>query len=151
MADINQLHPRLKAAYENAKAEFIRDNPNGPRPMLTFTYRSKEVQNALYIQGRAPVATVNSIRKAIGLPVISIAEAGRKVTNAKGGQSAHNFLPARAFDVGFVKPDGKMDWSEAPFRKFAPYVLKHTGITWGGHFRTMLDLPHFEVTEWKTL
>lgn len=137
MPDINQLTPALKKAYEEAKAEYIRDYPNQPRPILTCTYRSKEEQNRLYAQGRtAP---------------------GAKVTQAKGGQSPHNYLPAMAFDVSFTRDGGKtLIWDAIHYHRFAPYVTKHAGIRWGGDWdgdgqtidEKFVDLPHFEVRGW---
>lgn len=150
MPDINQLHPTLKKAYENAKAEYIRDYPNLPRPMLTFTHRSKAVQDALYLQGRATLAVINAARKAVGLYLLGAKEAAKRVTNAKGGQSPHNFLPALALDVAFVKADGKtLDWNHVHFHRFAPYMTKHAGIEWGGTWKTMVDLPHFQLRNWR--
>lgn len=150
MADINQLHSILQHAYTEAKAEYIRDNPKLPKPLLSFTYRSPAVQNAFYAQGRLSREAINALRKPLGLYLLGPIEAARRVTNAKGGQSPHNYLPAMAFDVAFQKPDGALDWNEAHFKRFAPYVLKHEGITWGGDFHNFKDLPHFEVTGWKS-
>ncbi|GAB3303772.1 M15 family metallopeptidase [Hymenobacter tenuis] len=150
MADINQLHSLLFAAYTEAKAEYIKAHPKLPKPMLTFTYRSPAVQNAFYAQGRLSREAINALRQAQGLYLLGPVEASRKVTNAKGGQSPHNYLPAMAFDIGFAKADGVMDWSEAHFHRFAPFVLKHHGITWGGNFHSFKDLPHFEITGWKS-
>ncbi|GAA4393658.1 M15 family metallopeptidase [Hymenobacter koreensis] len=148
--DINQLHPTLKKAYENAKAEYLRDHPTQPRPRLTFTHRSAAVQNAFFAQGRMTPAQVNLLRKAAGLPAIGAAEAGRRITNAKGGQSPHNYLPALALDVAFVKADGKtLDWSLIHFQRFAPYMTKHAGIEWGGAWPNFPDAPHFQLRNWR--
>lgn len=150
MADINQLHPTLKHAYTEAKAEFMRDFPGLPRPILVFTHRSNAVQNALFMQGRASLEVINAARKPLGLYKLSAAEAARKVTNARGGQSPHNYLPALAFDVAFTRDEGAtVLWTESLYPKFAPYVLKHAGIEWGGAWTTFRDLPHFQVKNWK--
>ncbi|GAB2958895.1 hypothetical protein GCM10027048_27560 [Hymenobacter coalescens] len=157
MPDINQLHPLLHKAYTEAKAEYMRDYPHQPRPILTSTHRSKAEQNALYAQGREPLATINQLRKIAGLRPIGAVEARRKVTNARGGQSAHNYLPAMAFDVAFTKDDGKsLIWDHIHFHRFAPYVTKHVGIRWGGDWdgdgkssdEKFIDLPHYEVRGW---
>ncbi|TGE05541.1 M15 family metallopeptidase [Hymenobacter fodinae] len=150
MADINQLHSLLQHAYTEAKAQFIKDNPTLPKPLLSFTYRSPAVQNAFYAQGREPLAKVNALRKPLNLYLLGPVEGKRKVTNAKGGQSPHNYLPAMAFDVAFDKGNGVLDWSESLFKKFAAYVLRYPGITWGGNFHSFKDLPHFEVTGWAS-
>ncbi|RYF78448.1 MAG: hypothetical protein EOO39_01405 [Cytophagaceae bacterium] len=119
------LHPRLVEAYLDTKERWIKLHPDGPNVVLTCTYRSNEEQAALYAKGRtAP---------------------GKRVTNAKPGSSNHNKYPSHAFDVGFLKGK-KMDWTETPFRAFAKLLLEHhPDITWGGRFKSLVDLPHFEI------
>jgi peptidoglycan LD-endopeptidase CwlK len=78
-----------------------------------------------------------------------------KVTNAKGGQSIHNY--GLAFDFCLVKGkntiwdvakdydgDKKADWMEVV------EYLKSLGYKWGGDFRSISDKPHFEKTFGKT-
>lgn len=67
-----------------------------------------------------------------------------KVTNAKGGQSLHNYGLA----IDLVEMDGVKneicDW------KFDMATLKTIadkhGIEWGGSWRTFKDYPHFQIT-----
>lgn len=94
-------------------------------------YRSFAEQNKLYSRGRS-------------LP-------GPKVTNAKGGYSMHNF--GLAFDICLIingkeaswdtirdyDEDGKADWMEVV------EYLKGKGFKWGGDWKTLKDMPHFEV------
>lgn len=127
---LSDLHPHLADAFTKAKEVWATMYPDAPIPIISCTYRSKEEQNSLYAQGRT--------------------KKGAKVTNAKGGQSPHNYLPALAFDVAFDNK-GKTDWSEKWFRQFAPLVLDAAGITWGGHFKSFTDLPHFEMKNWRAL
>lgn len=74
-----------------------------------------------------------------------------KVTNAKGGQSIHNY--GLAFDfcladggrtiwdtVKDFDNDKVADWMEVV------KVFKAAGYTWGGDFRSITDRPHFEKT-----
>lgn len=87
-------------------------------------YRSVAEQNALYAQGRtAP---------------------GNVVTNARGGQSNHNFGVA----VDFFLYDGsitKAKWSvDADFRKVVA-AMKKQGFDWGGDWTSFYDAPHFEL------
>lgn len=127
----SDLHPALNAAYQAAKAKWIEAHPEGPTVVLTCTYRSNEEQAKLYAQGR----TAN----------------GPKVTNALPGHSAHNFYPARAFDIGFIRGK-KMDWTNELFNEFATILLAQSkNVTWGGHFKSIMDRPHFEITGWKSL
>lgn len=82
-----------------------------------------------------------------------------KVTNAKGGQSIHNY--GLAFDFCLVDGkttiwdvakdfdrDAKADWLEVV------KVFKDAGYVWGGDFRSFKDAPHFEKTfgmDWHKL
>ena len=74
-----------------------------------------------------------------------------KVTNAKGGQSIHNY--GLAFDFCLIEgkktiwdvakdfdSDKRPDWAEVV------EVFKKAGYTWGGDFRSFKDAPHFEKT-----
>lgn len=74
-----------------------------------------------------------------------------KVTNAKGGQSIHNY--GLAFDfcladggrtiwdtVKDFDKDKVADWMEVV------KVFKAAGYVWGGDFRSIVDKPHFEKT-----
>jgi peptidoglycan L-alanyl-D-glutamate endopeptidase CwlK len=125
---IEDAHVILQKQYNSAKAAFEKQH-EGVKVFLTATYRSKEEQDVLYAQGRTTK--------------------GQKVTNAKGGQSAHNFKPSMAIDVAF-DVNGKTDWSDKWFILFAPY-MKNPNITWGGNFKSIPDKPHYEVTGWKEL
>jgi len=81
---------------------------------------------------------------------------GKKVTNAKAGQSIHNY--GLAVDICLMI-DGKTaswdtakdcdndkvaDWYEC-VKIFAKY-----GWEWGGNWKTFKDLPHFEKKSIKT-
>lgn len=82
---------------------------------------------------------------------------GRKVTNAKGGDSYHNYglavdivelldkdkngtFEAASWDVNFDADfDGKADWIEVV------EIFKRYGWEWGGNWR-FADKPHFQKT-----
>ena len=89
--------------------------------LVTSTYRDNESQNALYAQGRT--------------------KAGRIVTNAKAGQSFHNYR--LAFDVVPIV-NGKPQWND--FRTFQKIgaIGKSIGLDWAGDWRTFKDLAHFQ-------
>lgn len=122
------LHSELVSAYELACTKYNELYPNDPKPFLTYTHRTNEEQNKLYAQGRT--------------------EKGKIVTNAKGGESPHNFLPSFAFDIAFIS--GKtLSWDKKHFKKFADIIKEiSTGIEWGGDWR-FVDVPHFELKAWK--
>lgn len=126
------LHPMLVEIYNKTEAEFANKYPNAPQPFITCTYRSNEEQNALYAIGRTAT--------------------GRKVTNAKAGQSPHNFKPSRAFDIAFIGLDKKLDWSPELFRNFAAIgKAQSDALQWGGDFKSIPDAPHFELKGWKEI
>lgn len=70
-----------------------------------------------------------------------------KVTNARGGQSNHNF--GIALDVGLFK-DGKYltganRTEEKAYTDFAGLVKSRVkGIDWGGDWKSFKDQPHYE-------
>ncbi|HRE77117.1 MAG TPA: M15 family metallopeptidase [Flavobacterium sp.] len=85
---------------------------------------------------------------------------GKKVTNAKGGQSVHNY--GFAVDIVLIidgktaswdvakdwDDDKKADWMECV------EIFKNNGWAWGGDWKNFKDLPHFEkkgFNDWKQL
>jgi len=78
-----------------------------------------------------------------------------KVTNAKAGQSMHNY--GLAFDFCLVQ-GGKTIWDTAKDfdgDKVADWMevvklFKDNGYKWGGDFRSISDKPHFEKTFGRT-
>jgi len=72
---------------------------------------------------------------------------GNKVTNAKGGQSPHNF--GLAVDMVPIK-DGKAWWS-APDSLWKQYAdtAKSIGLVAGYYFNSIHDAPHVETPDWK--
>jgi LysM repeat protein len=95
----------------------------GLRLAVTQGLRTWHRQDALFAQGRtAP---------------------GEIVTNARGGQSYHNF--GLAFDVVVLNDQGRMVWDPAhPGWRMAAETGKQLGLAWGGDWRSFRDLPHFE-------
>jgi peptidoglycan L-alanyl-D-glutamate endopeptidase CwlK len=68
---------------------------------------------------------------------------GPKVTNAKGGQSNHNF--GIAWDIGLFK-SGTYVTDDNPYIKLAPLVLPQIDdLEWGGNWITFPDYPHYQL------
>jgi peptidoglycan LD-endopeptidase CwlK len=88
---------------------------------VTSGTRTFDEQNELWAQGRS--------------------KPGKVVTNAKGGQSNHNF--GIAFDVTLFK-DGAPVY-ESSIYKFIGTLGKSLGLTWGGDWKFQ-DEPHFQLT-----
>jgi len=78
-----------------------------------------------------------------------------KVTNARGGQSNHNF--GIAWDVGiFVNGNyytGKNKREEQAYINLSELVMPTLGnlLTWGGNWKNLVDRPHYEVTTNKSI
>lgn len=135
--DIKFCIPALQEVWNKASKEFMDTYPNLAKPMLTCTYRSNEEQAQLY---NYPWDGIDNNKNG------KIDEPGEKVTNAKAGQSYHNHSPARAFDVGFKKASGVLDWNLDLFHKFASIAKKyHPNLGWGGDWKKFKDYPHFEI------
>jgi len=97
--------------------------------LVTSTYRDNESQDALYAQGRtAP---------------------GNIVTNAKGGQSYHNFRCA--IDV-VPLVNGKPVWDgKDPIWVKVGSLGKQAGLEWAGEWKSFKELAHFQYTGGLTL
>ena len=98
---------------------------------ITLAYRSYEEQDALYAKGRDGEGKV--------------IDASKVVTNAKGGQSYHNF--GLAFDLTVYDKNGKKDWSkDSDAWKKVIAEGKRQGFDAGAEWIDFPDLPHFEKT-----
>ncbi len=90
--------------------------------------RTFEEQNELYKKGRDDEGKTVDKKKII--------------TNAKGGQSYHNF--GLAIDVVEIK-EGKALWKNENWELIGK-VGKECGFGWGGDWSGFVDKPHFEYT-----
>lgn len=147
LSRINFLHPAIRQEVLNA---FMHINKKlyGKNIRLRFScsLRTFKEQDVLYALGRT--------------------QHGKKVTNAKAGQSMHNY--GLAFDIVILidkngdgvyetaswdtksddDKDGMPDWMEAVT------YFKKLGWVWGGDWKSFQDYPHFEKTfghNWKSL
>lgn len=139
---IKLLHPKVRQEVLNA---YMHINEKllgkGVRLRFAYTLRTIEEQDALYKQRP-------------------------KVTNAKGGQSIHNY--GLAFDIVLLYDrDGNGTFESASWNmkedfdkdKIADWMevtgyFMSLGWTWGGSWKSFPDAPHFEKTfghTWKTL
>jgi peptidoglycan L-alanyl-D-glutamate endopeptidase CwlK len=99
---------------------------------ITHTLRTITEQDALYAQGRT--------------------KPGKKITNAKGGQSFHNY--GMAFDICLIIDGKEASWDmlkdfdgdkEADWMEIVHIAKKH-GWEWGGDWTKFKDYPHFQKT-----
>lgn len=117
---INKLHPQMRA---NAMRFIGAASVAGFDIMVTSTLRTFAQQDELYSYGRS------GANKSKG-----------KVTNAKGGQSYHNY--GLAMDVVPIV-NGKADWN-ADWQRLGA-IGKAQGLEWGGDFKSFIDRPHFQM------
>lgn len=139
---IADLHPKLREEALEIYKEICEALTGRALCRFAFTLRTIEQQDALYAQGRT--------------------KPGKIVTNAKGGQSMHNY--GLAIDIVLLidkdkngsyesaswetnvdfDGDGKADWQEVV------KVFKSYGWEWGGEWK-FVDMPHFQKTFGKSL
>jgi hypothetical protein len=120
------VHPGLAA---RARAMLALCSQREVPLLITQGLRTWQEQDRLYAIGR----TTDPI--------------GKKyvVTNAKGGQSYHNF--GLAFDIVVLDSLGKADWDSSHLGwKVAAEVGKSLGLEWGGDWTGFKDVPHFQYT-----
>lgn len=142
--NIKDAHPRLQKVWAFVQAEWPKRYPTDLKPFLTEVYRSPDIQQALYAQGRRPVKEVNSLRRAAGLEQIDEVENRKTVTNAKPGQSKHQRKPAEAIDIWFARGKQLVDDTRLWNQLAAMMKEADPGIFWGGNFKSV-DKPHFEI------
>ena len=137
---INKLHPSVREEVNIIIAECDKALTGKAKIRVTQALRTFKEQDDLYAIGRTKL--------------------GKKVTNARGGQSIHNY--GFAVDICLVI-DGKIaswdtvkdwdndqvaDWYEC-VKIFAKY-----GWDWGGNWKKFKDLPHFDkkgYNNWRKL
>lgn len=71
-----------------------------------------------------------------------------KVTNAKGGQSWHNF--GLAFDFGVFR--GTKYLGDSPcYKSLGALARDIEGLTWGGDWTKFVDQPHIQLNRFTTV
>jgi peptidoglycan L-alanyl-D-glutamate endopeptidase CwlK len=96
-------------------------NVRGAHYTATCGYRSFGEQLALWAQGRT--------------------RAGRRVTNAGPGESAHNF--GLAVDLVRMQPANTPDWQPTDYAVLGEEA-ERAGLVWGGGFKGLKDCPHVQ-------
>lgn len=137
---INKLHPSIREEVHKIIEECDKALSGKAKIRVTQALRTFKEQDDLYAIGRT--------------------KPGKKVTNARGGQSIHNY--GFAVDICLII-DGKTaswdtakdwdndqvaDWYEC-VKIFAKY-----GWDWGGNWKKFKDLPHFDkkgYNNWRKL
>lgn len=140
---IELLHPDLRAEAKELYEEICSALTGRAICRFAYTLRTFAEQEVLYMQGRT--------------------RPGKIVTNAKGGQSYHNY--GLAIDIVLLVDrdgngtfeaaswetnvdfdgDGKADWAEVVA------IFKRYGWEWGGDWAGFPDRPHFQKTFGKSI
>lgn len=127
---LDDLHPVVKAKAEEFLAKCKQE---GIDVLVTTTYRDAEMQNSLYARGRT-VLTEHGQKV-------------RKVTNAKAGQSFHNYK--LALDVVPLR-GGKPVWgttgSDLMLWMRVGNIGESVGLEWAGRWVKFKEYPHFQFT-----
>lgn len=133
---INKLHPVVRDEVLKIITECDAALTGRAKVRITQSLRTFQEQEQLYAIGRT--------------------KSGKKVTNAKPGQSIHNY--GLAVDICLMI-DGKTaswdtakDWDNdqvADWHECVKIFSKY-GWEWGGNWKTFKDLPHFEKRSIKT-
>jgi peptidoglycan L-alanyl-D-glutamate endopeptidase CwlK len=132
---IKTFHPNLRSKLHNEYLEINNQLPKGVRLRFTHVLRTIQEQNELFAQGRT--------------------KRGHIVTNARGGQSIHNY--GLAFDIVILLDEDKNGtfekavWNGTHFNTVVRY-FKSKGYEWGGDWK-FKDAPHFQIKgyTWQNL
>lgn len=122
---LTKVHPHLRTAVEQIISTL---SAKGLTIEVVQGLRTYAEQNALYEQGRL--------------------RAGLKVTNAKAGQSFHNF--GLAVDLCPFK-DGKPQWDDHKSFVRIGAESEVLDLEWGGSWTRFVDLPHVQLKTKLTL
>ena len=103
----------------------------GINVQVSHGYRSKAQQEALFSIGRT--------------------KPGKVVTNARPGQSPHNY--GLAADVVVIEA-GKAVWSKAAYIRLWEIAEREglgskAGVAWAGNWKKFKEYVHFESANWK--
>lgn len=136
---LNLLHPLVRDTFRG----FIEDAETtlGIKLRITQGLRSFAQQNELYAQGRSQIQL-----SLVGLSFVTAKPTLPRVTNAKGGDSYHNY--GLAVDlVNMI--NGTPDWNY-DMELLLPIATKY-GIDWGGLWKSIKDRPHFQIIFGKSI
>jgi len=124
--DIKELHPIVAAMCNKFVAACKK---RGTDIIITSTYRDAASQNALYAQGRT--------------------KPGKRVTNAKAGESFHNHRVV--FDWVPIR-GGKLQYENDVLLDECGIIGESVGLTWAGRWKGKLkEKVHFQYTGGLTL
>jgi peptidoglycan LD-endopeptidase CwlK len=118
---LDDLHPKVK---DLAVQLIAKCKSAGIDLLVTSTYRDNEQQTVLYQKGRSTPGAI--------------------VTNAKAGESYHNYKLA----LDFVPlEDGKCAWNDSSAFQRVGVIAEGLGMEWAGRWTgAMRELAHVQYT-----
>lgn len=148
---IETLDPRIRESAQTALDKANKNLTGRAKVTITCGLRTDKEQDELYALGRTKI---NPDGKSKDRPL------GYKVTNAKGGQSIHNYGFALDFalliDGKTYSWDDKKDYDGDKISDWMEVVkaFKDEGFEWGGDWSKFIDKPHFQKSfgySWRDL
>ncbi len=148
---VEDMHPWLHDAYQFWK---VKMDAAGIPFILTCVGRTNAEQEALFAQGRKPLAEVNQLRRECGMSLLTEKENKSKVTwtmNSKHRLDKDG--KSHAFDFAIVKPDKKTlswdvkwdaDHDGIPEYEEAVRFAEEVGLEAGARWKTP-DWPHCQL------
>jgi peptidoglycan LD-endopeptidase CwlK len=126
---LDELHPIVKQKVQ----KFIEEcDKAGIDLLVTSTYRDRESQDELYAQGRS--------------------NPGKVVTNAKAGQSFHNYRCAvDVVPLRNGKPVWNMSGPDEDLWNKVGTIGESCGLEWAGRWKKFKETAHFQYTGGLTL
>jgi peptidoglycan L-alanyl-D-glutamate endopeptidase CwlK len=122
---LDDLHPLFKPKAQ----DFLEAAQAAGLDVLIYcTLRGVTEQNELYTHGRTAPGSI--------------------VTNARGGQSAHNF--GLAFD-GVPMIAGKPAWNDHDAWTTYGHVASAVGLEWAGTWIRFVEKPHIQMPKWQLI
>lgn len=123
--NLDDLHPAVR---RRAVAFIAAGKREGIDILITSTYRDAQSQDALFAQGRT--------------------SPGKRVTNARAGQSWHNWRCAFDF-VPLVC--GKAMWDDLKLFRSCGALAESVGLEWAGRWTRFPEMAHCQFTNGLTL
>lgn len=135
---IDTLNENLRADVHHVLSDL---ETEGFFPLVTQAFRSPQLQDALYAQGRKPLEEVNQLRKIAGEDPIG-EEENKVVTNSPSGKSLHE--KGEALDIVNFPDGGSPEWNNMKFYSRANELFSTKGFRWGGTWKSWKDFAHYE-------
>lgn len=124
MRKIEDLHPKLQELLPELMGKCEKE---GLKIGIGECLRTAAEQDALYKKGRTAPGSI--------------------VTNAKGGTYSSMHQWGVAFDFYRNDKKGAYENGDGFFEKVGK-IGKKLGLEWGGDWKSIKDLPHFQLSDW---